>query len=101
MGPSPENTCVSEEVGSGATDTEKPASSKPQTTDSLTYHELLPEYTPLRERFLRTTNALGSAAHDLTTPLAILNAYVEFPPSEKLETLNDRQREVLHDTRSR
>src|SRR5437660_8289817 len=100
MGPSPENTCVSEEVGSGATDTEKPASSKPQTTDSLTYHELLQEYTQLRERFLRTTNALVSAAHDLKTPLAILNGYVELLQSEKLGTLNDRQREVLHDMRS-
>jgi len=100
MGPSPENTCVSEEVGSGATDAEKPASTKPQTTDSLTYHELLHEYTQLRERFLRTTNALGSAAHDLKTPLAILNGYVELLQSEKLGTLNDRQREVLHDMRS-
>jgi signal transduction histidine kinase len=100
MGPSPENTCVSEEVGSGATDAEKPASGKPQTTDSLSYHELLQEHTQLRERFLRTTNALGSAAHDLKTPLAILNGYVELLQSEKLGTLNDRQREVLHDMRS-
>jgi len=100
MGPSPENTCVSEEVGSGAADAEKPASSKPQTTESLTYHELLQEYTQLRERFLRTANALGSAAHDLKTPLAILNGYVELLQSEKLGTLNDRQREVLHDMRS-
>src|SRR6184192_597304 len=100
MGPSPENTCVSEEVGSGATDTEKPASSKPHTTDSLTYHELLQEYTQLRERFLRTTNALGSAAHDLKTPLAILNGYVELLQSEKLGTLNNRQRDVLRDMRS-
>src|SRR5690349_7503592 len=97
MGPSPENTCVSEEVGSGATDAEKLASSKPQTTDSLTYHELLQEYTQLRERFLRTTNALGSAAHDLKTPLAILNGYVELLQSEKLGPLNDRQREILGD----
>src|SRR5437667_6585146 len=97
MGPSPENTCVSEEVGSGATDTEKPASSKPQTTDSLTYHELLQEYTALRERYLRTTNALGSAAHDLKTPLSILNGYVELLQSEKLGALNQRQREILRD----
>src|SRR5437899_10243469 len=100
MGPSPENTCVSEEVGSGATDTEKPASSKPQTTDSLTYHELLQEYTQLRERSLRTTNALASAAHDLKTPLAILNGYVELLRSEKLGSLNDRQRDVLRDMHS-
>src|SRR5207244_9392977 len=100
MGPSPQNSCVPEEVGSGATDTEKPASSKPQTTDSLTYHELLQEYTQLRERFLRTTNALGSAAHDLKTPLAILNGYIELLQSEKLGHLNERQREVIRDMQS-
>ena len=30
------------------------------------------EYSQLRERYLRTTNALASAAHDLKTPLAAL-----------------------------
>lgn len=62
--------------------------------------ELLQEYTQLRERFLRTTNALASAAHDLKTPLAILNGYVELLQSEKLGGLNERQREVLRDMRS-
>src|SRR5215467_7191851 len=60
----------------------------------------LQEYTHLRERYLRTTNALASAAHDLKTPLAILNGYVELLQSEKLGGLNDRQREVLRDMRS-
>ncbi|HEV2714721.1 MAG TPA: HAMP domain-containing sensor histidine kinase [Terriglobales bacterium] len=99
MGLSPENTCVSEDAVSGAADAGNPAG-KPQGTDSLSYDELLQEYSQLRERFLRTTNALGSAAHDLKTPLAILNGYVELLQSEKLGTLNDRQREVLHDMRS-
>jgi NtrC-family two-component system sensor histidine kinase KinB len=58
------------------------------------------EYTQLRERYLRTTNALASAAHDLKTPLAILNGYVELLQSEKLGDLNERQREVLRDMRS-
>ena len=58
------------------------------------------EYSQLRERYLRTTNALASAAHDLKTPLAILNGYVELLQSEKLGDLNDRQREVLRDMRS-
>lgn len=58
------------------------------------------EYSQLRERYLRTTNALASAAHDLKTPLAILNGYVELLRSEKLGTLNDRQREVLRDMHS-
>lgn len=54
-------------------------------------------YSELQERFQRTTNALGSAAHDLKTPLAILNGYVELLQSEKLGPLNVRQREVLGD----
>lgn len=60
-------------------------------------HRALQEYSQLRERFARTTNALASAAHDLKTPLAILNGYVELLQSEKLGSLNERQREVLRD----
>jgi signal transduction histidine kinase len=58
------------------------------------------DYTQLRERFLRTTNALASATHDLKTPLAILNGYVEVLQSEKLGTVNERQREMLRDMHS-
>ena len=63
-------------------------------------HELLQQYTQLRERFLRTTKSLASAAHDLKTPLSILNGYVELLQSEKLGELNERQREVLRDMSS-
>ena len=45
--------------------------------------DLQQAYAELQERFQRTTNALGSAAHDLKTPLAILNGYVELLQSEK------------------
>jgi signal transduction histidine kinase len=62
--------------------------------------QLSQQHYQLQERFLRTNNALASAAHDLKTPLAILNGYVELLQSEKLGTLNDRQREVLGDMRS-
>lgn len=62
--------------------------------------QLLEEFAQLKERYLRTTNALASAAHDLKTPLAILNGYVEVLQSEKLGGLNPRQREVLRDMRS-
>src|SRR2546430_9840293 len=55
------------------------------------------DYEQLRDRFQRTTNALGSAAHDLKTPLAILNGYIELLQSEKLGPLNERQREVMRD----
>ncbi len=58
------------------------------------------EYKELRQRFQRTTNALASAAHDLKTPLSILNGYVELLQTEKLGPLNDRQRAVLHDMRA-
>jgi signal transduction histidine kinase len=58
---------------------------------------LLQEYTELRERYTRTTTALASAAHDLKTPLSILNGYVDLLHSEKLGPVSDRQREVLRD----
>src|ERR1700683_2288369 len=58
-------------------------------------------YSELQQRFQRTTNALGSAAHDLKTPLAILNGYVELLQSEKLGPVSDRQREVLRDMQAR
>ena len=55
------------------------------------------ELTQLRDRYTKTTNALASAAHDLKTPLAILNGYIELLQSQKLGPLNDRQREVMED----
>jgi signal transduction histidine kinase len=58
------------------------------------------EFEQLQERYLRTANALASAAHDLKTPLAILNGYVELLQSEKLGELNQRQREILRDMHS-
>jgi len=61
---------------------------------------LLQEYKELRERFQRTTNALASAAHDLKTPLSILNGYVELLHSEKLGPVSHRQREVLNDMKA-
>jgi signal transduction histidine kinase len=59
--------------------------------------DLLQNYNQLSERYRRTTNALASAAHDLKTPLAILNGYIELLQSLKLGPLNERQREVISD----
>lgn len=59
--------------------------------------DFIQSYNQLRDRFQRTTNALASAAHDLKTPLAILNGYIELLQSEKLGSLNERQREVIYD----
>ena len=55
------------------------------------------ELEQLRDRFRKTTNALASAAHDLKTPLAILNGYIELLQSEKLGRLMTAQREVMGD----
>ncbi len=62
--------------------------------------EMTREFELLRDRFRRTTIALSSAAHDLKTPLAILNGYTEILQSEKLGPLNEKQREVLKDMSS-
>ena len=70
------------------------------TTASDYPQDLLQNYNQLSERYRRTTNALASAAHDLKTPLAILNGYIELLQSEKLGHLNDRQREVIRDMQS-
>ena len=59
--------------------------------------DLSRELEQLRDRFRKTTNALASAAHDLKTPLAILNGYIDLLQSQKLGPLNDRQREVMAD----
>lgn len=88
------NACVSEAAGASAIAPSAPGEEIPNSAD-------LPQaYSELQQRFQRTTNALGSAAHDLKTPLAILNGYVELLQSEKLGPLNTRQREVLTDMQS-
>jgi signal transduction histidine kinase len=93
------NTCVSDDLGAAALNVVA-GSVPPAAADFPSPENLLHEYNELRERFERTTNALASAAHDLKTPLAILNGYVELLHSEKLGTLSDRQREVLHDMKA-
>src|SRR5262249_17951568 len=97
----PPNTCVSAEIEAeveaarpSAGSAEAAAKAEPDSAN------LAQDYSQLRERLVRTTNALASAAHDLKTPLAILNGYVELLQSEKLGGLNPRQREILRDMRS-
>jgi signal transduction histidine kinase len=99
----PENSYTRGSATAGARDSalypvkNGPDEASPEPTNG---DELLQLYTQLRERFDRTTNALASAAHDLKTPLAILNGYVELLQSEKLGELNERQRAVLGDMSS-
>ncbi len=82
---------------SGAVPAPEPEPATAPDGEALSPESLQQEYYELRERFRRTTNALASATHDLKTPLAILNGYVELLTSEKLGPLTDRQREVLRD----
>lgn len=100
MALAPENPCLQGSATARAADSKlRPVEAvvKETAQESGSDDELLQLYTQLQERFARTTNALASAAHDLKTPLAILNGYVELLQSEKLGELNERQRAVLSD----
>jgi signal transduction histidine kinase len=97
-----QNSCPSGDAAQSSGSGSAPAKASPQNSADpvLSGDELLQQYSQLRERLQRTTNALASAAHDLKTPLAILNGYVELLESEKLGSLNERQKEVLRDMSS-
>src|SRR5579864_5183768 len=98
MATAQKNTCVPDALGAAPTPEATPtAATTAASSDVPSPENLLQEYTELRARFQRTTNALASAAHDLKTPLSILNGYVELLQSEKLGPLSDRQRDVLRD----
>jgi signal transduction histidine kinase len=89
------NTCLSDT----STDASLAVNGVGADSDIPSPENLLEDYKQLRERLQRTTNALASAAHDLKTPLSILNGYVELLHSEKLGPLSERQREVLQEMR--
>src|SRR4029077_15381164 len=102
MAANPDNVCLSHAVvPERGTDPRSDAPAPLQGGEGMDYpQDLLQNYNQLSERYRRTTNALASAAHDLKTPLAILNGYVELLQSEKLGPLNERQREVIGDMQS-
>lgn len=54
----------------------------------------------LRDDIRRRTLALASAMHELRTPLAILDGYLEILNSGKAGTLNDRQQAILQDMKA-
>lgn len=94
------NTCLPDGLPTPSAAEAPTSSSGNPAGDVPSPENLLSEYNALRERYQRTTNALASAAHDLKTPLSILNGYVELLQSEKLGSLSERQREVLRDMQS-
>jgi signal transduction histidine kinase len=101
MGANSDNTCLPPgTVAKTGTARARVPEDDPANGNGAVPSELQQDYNQLCERFQRTTNALASAAHDLKTPLAILNGYVELLQSEKLGPLNEKQREVIGDMRS-
>jgi signal transduction histidine kinase len=83
-------------MSTGASSVKENLSSASAVTDAPSA-ELVRELEQLRDRYQKTTNALASAAHDLKTPLAIMNGYIELLQSQKLGSLNPRQMEVMGD----
>jgi signal transduction histidine kinase len=94
---STQKTCVPDQSTTRASEEREAKSVSRPDVDLPSPENLVQRYAELQERFQRTTNALASAAHDLKTPLAILNGYMELLQDEKLGPLNERQREILHD----
>ncbi len=99
MGATPDKSIATSFEGA-RTQERTPSSATPASLVGDAEPDLQRDFEQLRERFRRTTTALTSAAHDLKTPLAILNGYTELLQSEKLGSLNERQREVLSDMAS-
>src|SRR5712675_461510 len=94
------NACLSDAAPENSGQSAGLVSATRPDVDLPSSDNLVQEYAELQERFQRTTNALASAAHDLKTPLSILNGYIELLQSEKLGPLSERQRDVIGDMRA-
>lgn len=76
----------------------------PEVRDEVTgmtpsgYRELLEAYQRLQEEDTRRTVALGTAAHQLKTPLAIISGYIELLLTAKPGAVNTRQRQILQES---
>lgn len=69
-------------------------------TTGAQYQELLEAYARLEDESRRRTTALAMAAHELKTPLSIIDGYVDLLLSDKLGPVSERQRKVLQDMRA-
>ncbi len=67
----------------------------PEDGANLGGDELLGAYLRLREESQHRTIALASAAHELKTPLAIMNGYLDLLLSDRIGSLSERQTQVL------
>jgi signal transduction histidine kinase len=82
-----------------APDSSAPEAGVPGNQVPSGYMELLSAFQQLEERSRRRTVALGTAAHQLKTPLAIIAGYVELLLTKKAGPLNERQRQILEESR--
>lgn len=62
------------------------------------YTELLNGFQQLQEENRRRTVALGTAAHQLKTPLAIISGYIELMLTKKPGVINERQEQILQES---
>jgi len=76
-----------------------PRAEVPANNAALGYRELLAAFQQLEEQGRRRSVALGTAAHQLQTPLAIIAGYVELLLTGKAGPLNGRQRQILEESR--
>jgi two-component system, NtrC family, sensor kinase len=65
----------------------------------ITYRNLLAAYLRLQEVNRQKTVFLGSAAHELKTPLAVMKGYYDLLLSGSLGKLSDRQRDILQESK--
>ena len=67
----------------------------------ITYRNLLAAYLRLQEANRQKTVFLGSAAHELKTPLAVMKGYYELLLSGSLGKLSEKQRDILRESKER
>lgn len=65
----------------------------------ITYRNLLAAYLRLQEVNRQKTVFLGSAAHELKTPLAVMKGYYDLLLSESLGHLTEKQRDILQESK--
>jgi signal transduction histidine kinase len=65
----------------------------------ITYRNLLAAYLRLQEANRQKTVLLGSAAHELKTPLAVMKGYYDLLLSGSLGKLSERQQDILRESK--
>lgn len=66
--------------------------------NSSAYTELIEAFQQLQDETRRRTVALGTAAHQLKTPLAIISGYIELLLTRKPGEVNERQKQILQES---